>query len=508
MSHSVIPAPVSTRDGEGTFELTATAAVVATGDAIPVAEYLSESLRAATVYEVPVIRWTSSANVGGPGSEVGSAGAANIELVLEGAHEPGGYALSVTPARVRITADAAAGLFAGVQTLRQLLPTAIEYNSPATAPWTIAATEIVDYPRFSYRGAMLDTSRHFYPVPEVKKYIDDLVLLKLNVLHLHLTDDQGWRIEIPGWPRLTEHGGSTAVDGKGGWYSLDDYREIVEYAASRFVTIVPEIDVPGHTNAALSAYPELTCDGVAPPLYEGTDVGFSTLCINKERVYEFMDDVIRELAAVTPGPWIHIGGDESYKTPKDEFPVFIRRVTELVVKYGKVPMGWHEIGRCTELAPGTVGQYWGFTTPENETGNHAMSIVNQGGPLVLSPANVAYLDMKYTDDTELGLVWAQGPTSVADSYSWEPLKVLPIAEEQILGLEAPIWSETLRSIQDVEYLAFPRLAAVAELAWSPGRQPDFFDRLGPFTERLDAAGINFYAPSADLPTSALPAPPI
>jgi hexosaminidase len=353
---------------------------------------------------------------------------------------------------------------------------------------------------------MLDVARHFYPVDEVKKYIDDIAMLKLNVLHLHLTDDQGWRIEIKSWPRLTEHGGSTAVDGNGGFYTQEDYREIVEYAASRFVTIVPEIDLPGHTNAALASYPELNCDGVAPELYEGTEVGFSSLCLSKEVTDEFVSDVIREVSELSPGPWIHFGGDEASQTPEDEFRVFIARTSDMVAANGKTPMGWHEIGRSSELAGGTVGQYWGFTTPENDSGIQAASIVEQGGQLVMSPADVAYLDMKYDEATTLGLVWAQGPTSVTESYSWEPTDVIPgVGEANILGVEAPIWSETLTSIGDVEFMAFPRIAAIAEIAWSPRATRDYTEfaaRLAELGERLDAAGITYHrAPDVPWPNS-------
>ena len=188
-----------------------------------------------------------------------------------------------------------------------------------------------DRPRFAWRGAMLDVARHFFGVEDVKRYVDLLALYKMNRLHLHLADDQGWRIEIPGWPRLTEHGGSSEVGGgPGGFYTAEDYAEIVRYAAERHVMIVPEIDMPGHTNAALASYPELTCDGEAPPLYTGIRVGFSFLCAEKEETYAFIDAVVGALAALTPGPYIHIGGDEVRQLTGEQYAAFMARAQAIV----------------------------------------------------------------------------------------------------------------------------------------------------------------------------------
>ena len=211
---------------------------------------------------------------------------------------------------------------------------------------------IDDRPRFRWRGAHLDVSRHFFSVAEVKRYIDLISQYKVNVLHLHLSDDQGWRIAIDSWPRLTSVGGSTEVGGgPGGYYTKRDYRELVRYAAARYITVVPEIDTPGHTNAALASYAELNCDGIAPPLYTGIDVGFSSLCVDKEITYEFLDDVIRELAALTPGPYLHMGGDEAHSTEDADYVRFIERVQPIVAAHGKRLMGWEEIAQAP-LLPG------------------------------------------------------------------------------------------------------------------------------------------------------------
>ncbi len=199
-------------------------------------------------------------------------------------------------------------------------------------------------PKYGYRGAMLDVARHFFTVDEVKKYIDLLAMYKINKLHLHLSDDQGWRIEIKSWPNLTNYGGSTEVGGgPGGFYTQEEYIELVSYAQERFITIIPEIDLPGHTNAALASYPELNCNGKSPDLYTGTEVGFSTLCANKEITFQFLDDVIREISEITPGPYFHIGGDESHVTKEEDYITFINRSQDMVLKYGKKVMGWDEI---------------------------------------------------------------------------------------------------------------------------------------------------------------------
>jgi hexosaminidase len=406
---------------------------------------------------------------------------AEATLVITEGIPAEGYVLDIGEDAIVIEAGDAAGHFYGGLTLRQL-----EQGG------RLPLARIVDHPRFVYRGAMLDVARHFFPVEAVKRYIDDIALLKLNHLHLHLTDDQGWRIQLDSWPELTGAGASTQVGGGGGgFYTKDDYREIVEHAASRFVTVVPEIDMPGHTNAAIVAYPELGDAAAAP--YEGIEVGFSSLAIGKESTYRFVEDALRELAELTPGPYLHLGGDESLSTTYEDFLAFIARATALGAATGKTVIGWHEMGRSRDLPAGTIGQYWSFTTPQEGADEHTRSFVEQGGRVIMSPADAAYLDMKYTESTPYGLVWANGPTSVARSYEWEPAAIIPgVEDDQLLGVEAPLWTETVATIAELEYMAFPRLASLAEIAWSP-RGPrvfaEFAPRLAVFVRYLDRMGI-------------------
>ena len=258
-----------------------------------------------------------------------------------------GYKLTVDDTTVTINANNYEGIFRGIQTLLQLLPADIAASTVQTGPWEIAAGAITDYPAYAFRSSMLDVSRHFFDAKEIKRFIDQIAAYKMNALHLHLSDDQGWRIEIKSWPRLTSYGGSTEVGGgKGGFYTQEEYKDIVQYALSRYITIIPEIDMPGHTNAALASYAELNCNDTAPALYTKTDVGFSTLCVKKDITYKFVDDVVRELAAITPGPYIHMGGDESHATSKEDYLTFVNKIQGIPKKYGKKMIGWRKWRRA------------------------------------------------------------------------------------------------------------------------------------------------------------------
>ncbi|MEV5682184.1 beta-N-acetylhexosaminidase [Streptomyces sp. NPDC052164] len=482
----LVPVPAEVAPGGSPYAITPSTRIrVADGtrEVREIGAYLAGLLRPSTGYALPV---------------TDRDGRDGIRLEL-GDDDPGlgaeGYRLRSAKGAVTITAREPAGLFHGVQTLRQLLPDRVERNSRQEGPWQIAGGTVTDSPRYAYRSAMLDVSRHFFSVAEVKRYIDQLALYKLNKLHLHLSDDQGWRIAIDSWPRLATYGGSTEVGGgPGGYYTKSDYQEIVRYAASRYLEVVPEIDLPGHTNAALASYAELNCDGIAPPLYTGTTVGFSSLCVPKDVTYDFVDDVVRELAALTPGKYLHIGGDEAHSTSHEDFVAFMEKAQAVVGKYGKTVMGWHQLTGAKPVE-GAVAQYWGYDRTGAAERQQVVDAAKNGTKLILSPADRSYLDMKYTKDTKLGLSWA-GLVEVQRSYDWNPATYLEGAPEgSVLGVEAPLWTETLTDSAEIEQMAFPRLPGVAELGWSPAATHDWETykvRLAAQGPRLTALGIDFY----------------
>ncbi|WP_438487859.1 beta-N-acetylhexosaminidase [Streptomyces sp. S186] len=483
----VIPAPASVRPAGGAYTLGERTRIRVpgnSGEARRIGGYLADLLRPATGLPLPVT------TRGGPDG---------IVLRLGGRDTRGlgaeGYRLTSGGRAVTISAAGPAGLFHGVQTLRQLLPAAVERRTRQSGPWRVAGGTITDTPRYAYRGAMLDVSRHFFTVAQVKRYIDQLAQYKINQLHLHLSDDQGWRIAIDSWPRLATYGGSTQVGGgPGGHYTKDDYREIVRYAAARYLTVVPEIDLPGHTNAALASYADLNCDGHAPPLYTGTKVGFSSLCVPKKITYDFVDDVVREIAALTPGRYLHIGGDEAHSTSHADYVAFMDRVQPVVAKYGKTVIGWHQLTGA-HPARGALAQYWGYDRTGAAERAQVVDAARHGTGLILSPADRAYLDMKYDKDTPLGLDWA-GYVDVRRAYDWDPGRYLEgVPAAAIAGVEAPLWSETLTTSADIEYMAFPRLPGIAELGWSPARTHDwssYRERLGAQGARWEAQGVRYY----------------
>ena len=397
---------------------------------------------------------------------------------------PEAYNLIIGEKGIDINGGSAAGIYMGIQTLMQLLPG----KKVQQEFIEIASGKISDAPLYNYRGSMLDVSRHFFSIEDVKRYIDLMTSYKMNVLHLHLSDDQGWRIEIKSWPKLTEIGGSTEVGGgEGGFYTQDDYKEIVAYAQERFITIIPEIDMPGHTNAALASYAELNCNGIATKLYTGMEVGFSTLCTDKEITYKFVDDVVREISGMTPGPYFHIGGDESHVTAKKDYIYFVNRVNDIVKSHGKQLVGWDEVVQA-ELADDAVAQHWA-------TVKNAEIAKEKGLKIILSPAKKAYLDMKYDTSTELGLKWA-GLIEVDTGYLWTPSSyVKGVGNENILGVEAPLWSETITNMDEIEFLAFPRLLGYAEIGWTQDSLRSWNNyklRLAAHGPRMEAKGINFY----------------
>nr|BEK64298.1 beta-N-acetylhexosaminidase [Kitasatospora purpeofusca] len=486
----IVPVPLSVTPGTGpgyrltdrTVIRTAPAAEAVerqAGEVRGIAERLAEALRRPTGLPLPV-----------EGPADGGGIALALDPALLGATGAEGYRLTADADGVRITARSPEGLFRGTQTLRQLLPPRIESPTPVAdgTEWTLAPVTVEDRPRYAYRGAMLDVARHFFTPAEVKGFVDRLALYKLNRLHLHLTDDQGWRIEVPARPALTAVGATSEVGGTpGGFYTAADYQEIVRYAQERYLTVVPEIDLPGHSNAALAAYPELDCTGSARPWpYTGIEVGFSTLCPTGDAVFSFTRDVVTELARLTPGPYLHLGGDEVKGMAPAEYAEFVRRVGEQVRAAGKTPVGWNQ------AAPGGIGllQFWdGRAGRDTELREAA----ERGAEVIMSPSGRSYLDMKYESTYPLGLVWA-GTIEVRTAYDWDPDTLLPLRAGSVVGVEAPLWTETLDTPGELDLMLLPRLPALAELGWSPRDSHDwgrFKGRLAEEGARWEAAGYAY-----------------
>ena len=480
-AENLIPMPLKITPTEKGFALDEFTAIYTSENAAgfpEVGKFLARKIKLKTNLDIPV----NIQEVPGQEGIIYINQSDSLEL-----NAPEAYQLYITPDSVILNSNTPEGAFRGVQTLRQLIPENSIDTVAAYKVWSIPTGKIIDNPVFEYRGSMLDVARHFFSVEDVKKYIDLLAYYKYNVLHLHLTDDQGWRIEIKSWPKLTEVGGSTEVGGEaGGFYTQEEYTEIVNYAADHHITIVPEVDMPGHTNAASVSYPFLNGNGKKVELYEGTHVGFSTFDTRKDTVYSFIDDVVREISELTPGPYFHIGGDESHVTKKNDYIYFMDKVVDIVKKHNKIPVGWDELATANTDST-TVAQFWG--SKEN-----ADLAVEKGMKIIMSPAKKAYLDMEYDTLSKYGLHWAAYiPTDTA--YIWKPEKYEGIPMENILGVEAPLWSETISNIDELEYLAFPRAIGYSELSWSTPENRDWETykvRLANQAPFLDRMNVKYY----------------
>jgi hexosaminidase len=476
---------------------------------------------------------------------VSSAPNANIQLVLNERADPkirkDGYHLTVNTRNVIIHANEPAGMFYGVQSLLQLMPAAIESKGLVqNVQWNIPVVEINDYPRFGWRGLMLDVARHFFTKQEVKNFIDNMARYKFNVLHLHLSDDEGWRLEIKGLPRLTEVGawnvkkqgyfGTFTPPGKdeprnyGGFYTQDDIRELVKYAKERFIDILPEIDVPGHSLAAIVSYPELSCTPEAntyvvrsgeqimdwsrgaPPIA----LVDNTLCPANEKVYTFLDKIITQMAELFPFEYMHMGGDETPKNYWEKMPeikslmqreglkdmhevqsYFTKRVEKIVSSKGKKFIGWDEILEGG-LAPGAAVMSW-----RGMKGGIEAAKMNH--EVVMSPTTHAYLDYMQGDIAMEPRVYAS--LRLSKAYEFDPMPE-GVDPKYIKGGQGNLWTEQIQNTRALEYMLWPRAFAVAESVWSlPSKKnwPNFFSRVEKHFERFDAAEIK-YAPSVYEPS--------
>ncbi|MDR6560267.1 MULTISPECIES: family 20 glycosylhydrolase [unclassified Arcicella] len=519
-SLNIIPQPVEIEQTAGLFTLTKSTIVsYNNASARSMADMLVQKLNTPTGFLLK--------------TQEGKGGA--IQLILNETNNDNigkeGYTLVSTTKAVIVSANTTAGLFYGIQTLVQLLPKEIEAKAVTKSSWTIPTVKITDYPRFAWRGIMFDVSRNFFSKEDVKKYIDQLARMKYNTFHWHLTDDEGWRIEIKSLPKLTQvgafrvprsgHFGDRAIpkDGEaatvGGFYTQDDIREVVAYAQDRNVTIVPEIDVPGHSMAAIAAYPELSCNknpktfvnpgaamadwygnGTFKMLYE------NTLNPSDEKVYEFLDKVFTEVAMLFPNKYIHVGGDECYKGfwaadegcqalmkqlnirhVEDLQGYFMNRLEKILKAKGKKLLGWDEILEGGISPEATVMSWRGI--------KGGIEAAKMGHDVVMTPTTFAYLDYNQGEATVDPPIYAG--LRVSKSYSFEPVPD-GVDAKYILGGQGNMWTEQIPSLRYAEYMSYPRVWALADVYWSPKASKNwdnFAKRMEAHFERADLAQVNY-----------------
>lgn len=397
-----------------------------------------------------------------------------------------GYILDISENGISLKGASEAGLFYAVQTLRQFFPAEIEGSSIASEDIQLRQVHIEDQPLYSWRGTMVDVARSFFGLEYLKQHVDRMALYKLNRLHLHLTDDQGWRIEIKSKPKLTEIGSKSSVKGgNSGFLTQEEYKELQDYALARNIIIIPEIDMPGHIYSALVSYPELNCAensniepkrATPPEFYSGYEVGWSRFCLENPDTYKFVSEVIGELVEITKGPWIHIGGDE-IEDPLYE--TFVVKADSIVRKYGKTSIGWEEVTKA-EVDPSLISQNW---TGRTES-------VVEDVRVIESICTNFYLDHANFPGQENTLNWCkEDGVSIADVYSFES------DNKNVIGVEAPVWTEHVLNDEMMDDRFWPRGAAVAEIAWTKQDKrefSDFVERLSKHGKRLDEMGVYFH----------------
>jgi hexosaminidase len=520
---AIIPRPQEVTLTAGAFTLTPDTRIYAdSASGTTAANFLTARLRPATGYPLTTLtNFICRKPI--PGGILLTTKDASTNLGAEG------YELTVVPDSVVIRAPTQAGLFYGVQTLFQLLPPEIfSTNLVATVGWQMPCVQIEDWPRFKWRGLMLDAARHFYNKQEVEQILDAMALQKLNRFHWHLTDDHGWRIEIKKYPQLTQIGAwrtgvgfdldpksTTAYgpDGRyGGFYTQDDIREVVKYAAARHITIIPEIEMPGHATAALAAYPQFSCTGgpFAIELQGGVFAGIYDPA--NEATFKFLDDVLTEVFQLFPDQYVHLGGDEVPKATWKNSPAcqalmkrqglrneeelqswFMRRMEKFVNAHGRTIIGWSEILQGG-LAQNAVVMDWIGGATEAASSGH---------DVVMTPSSACYLNNYQTTNRASEPQAGSGYLPLSKVYAFEPIpaQLAPEFQSHILGAQGNVWTEYIPNLNHLEYMTFPRLCALAEVTWSAKSARDFNDftqRLKIEEQRLDKLGVNYRRESAQL----------
>ncbi len=502
---NIVPYPALLTKQDGVFSLDKKTTILSN----------SESAEKVSVYFQDKISSSTGINLKQTNSASENYISFNVDNTSELAEEA--YTLTVTTGSIEVNAATEQGLYYGMQTLLQLLPAEIESTvKVAGISLNIPCVTIKDEPRFPWRAMHLDVCRHYFPVDFIKKQLDVMAMYKMNTFHWHLTEDQGWRIEIKKYPKLTELGSKRLDEGKeyGGYYTQEQVKEVVEYAAERHITIVPEIELPGHSLAALTAYPEYSCTGGPFKVRNIWGVEPDIYCAGKEETFEFIEDVIDEVCQLFPGEYFHVGGDEA---PKDRWEecddcqrrmkeeglknehelqsYFIKRVEKMLLARDKKMIGWDEILEGG-LAESAAVMSW-----RGEEGGIAAS--SMGHDVVMTPSNWLYLD-NYQGSSKVEPVAIGGYTVLEETYSYDPVptKISDDKKHHILGLQGNVWSEYMYTPEIAEYRIYPRIIAVAEIGWTPLENKDFqnfLERMDNQFVRLDMHNINYHIPLPEGP---------
>jgi len=510
----IIPEPVDIKPGKGSFTLNSGTVVVTEG----------KDTRLADIRQWFVQRLSVSTGLKLKSSVKAEKNALVLSLLQQADKTLGdeGYYLEVSPSLVKIKANKPAGIFYGLQTLLQLLPPEVYSQTPVSGViWTVPAVQITDYPRFGWRGILLDVSRHFFSKEDVFHFIDEIALYKYNLLHLHLTDDNGWRLEIKSLPKLTQFG-AWRVERTGRWgtftpplvyepttyggfYTQDDMKEIIAYASTRFVNILPEIDVPAHSLALIASYPNLSCTKKQYPVSPGArteEIQDNVLCVGNDSVFMVLDKIFTEVAELFPFEYIHIGGDEAYKGFWETCPLcrrrmdeehlknveelqsyFVKRIEKILKAKGKKLIGWDEILEGGLAPEATVMSWRGM--------QGGIEAARMNHHVVMTPWAYCYLDLYQGDPLIEPPTYGSSRLSIA--YSFEPVPD-SIDPKYILGGQGNLWTESVPTLRHAEYMVWPRAMALSEVYWSPKSRRNwdvFVSKMESHFSRLDAAGINY-----------------